>query len=79
LVTGGTAALLSAILSIEPVRQLFHFGPLHADDVDIAIASGAVVLGLLAALQHLIHHRLDTGRSVACRASIDCAWSRPAE
>jgi hypothetical protein len=52
LVTGGTAAMRAAILAIEPARQLFHFGALYADDVAIAIASGAVVLGLLAAVAH---------------------------
>ena len=79
LVTGGTAALLAAILAIEPLRQLFHFGPLHADDVGIAIASGPVVLGLLAAVEHLAHYHLQTRRNVVCRRSLDRAWSRPTD
>jgi hypothetical protein len=64
LVTGGTAALLAAILAIEPARQLFRFGPLHADDVSVAIASGALVLGLLAAVEHLAHYHLQTRSSI---------------
>jgi Ca2+-transporting ATPase len=50
LVTGGTAAVLAAILAIETARQLFHFGPLHADDAAVAAASGVLVLVLLALL-----------------------------
>jgi Ca2+-transporting ATPase len=73
MVTGGTAAMLAAILAIEPARQLFHFGPLHADDVGIAIAIGAVVLGLLVAVEHLTRDRLDTRRSGACRSYPDRA------
>jgi Ca2+-transporting ATPase len=49
-VTGSTAGVLAAILAIEPARQLFHFGPLHADDAAVAIACGVLVLLLLALL-----------------------------
>jgi Ca2+-transporting ATPase len=77
LVTGGTAALLAAILAIEPARRLFRFGPLHADDVGVAVASGALVLGLLAAVEHLAHHHVRTKRSVVGRPSVDRARSRP--
>jgi len=79
LVTGGTAAMLAAILAIGPARQLFRFGPLHVDDVGVAIASGVVVLGLLAAVEHLAHHRLHPGRSVARRPSIDRTWPHPTD
>jgi Ca2+-transporting ATPase len=79
LVTGGTAALLAAILAIEPARRLFRFGPLHADDVGVAIASGALILGLLAAVEHLAHRHLRTKRIVVGRPSGDRAWSRPTD
>ena len=51
--TGATTAVLAAILAIEPARRMFHFGPLHADDVAVAIASGVLVLMLLALSQRL--------------------------
>jgi Ca2+-transporting ATPase len=46
-VTAGTGAILSAILAFEMTRQLFHFGPLHVDDVAVALASGVFVLIVL--------------------------------
>ena len=46
-VTAGTGAILSAVLAFEPTRQLFHFGPLHVDDVAVALASGVLVLIVL--------------------------------
>ena len=42
-----SAALLAGILAFEPTRDLFHFGPLHADDIAVALASGAAILILL--------------------------------
>ena len=53
-VLGITAAILAAILSIAPARVLFGFGPLHADDLALAIAAGAAVLLLLDALKRVI-------------------------
>ena len=50
---GSTAAVLTAIVAIEPGRDLFHFGPLHADDVALAVASAAVVLFTLALVKRL--------------------------
>lgn len=47
-VTGGTAVVLAAIMAMEPARRLFHFGPLHADDAAVAVASGVLVLMFLA-------------------------------
>jgi P-type Ca2+ transporter type 2C len=46
-VTAGTGSILSAALAFEPTRRLFHFGPLHTDDVAVALASGIVVLIVL--------------------------------
>jgi Ca2+-transporting ATPase len=47
-VTGATAAVLVLIVVFEPARDLFHFGPLHTDDVTIALGSGMAVLLILA-------------------------------
>jgi Ca2+-transporting ATPase len=55
--TAATAAVLAAILAIEPARQLFHFGPLHADDAAVAVASGVLVLMLLALSERLARDR----------------------
>ncbi|HWB50664.1 MAG TPA: cation-translocating P-type ATPase [Stellaceae bacterium] len=55
--TGATAAVLTAILAIEPARQLFHFGPLHPDDVAVAAASGILVLMLLALPERIARRR----------------------
>ena len=46
-VVGVTAALLAIIIAFEPTRELFHFGPLHADDAAVAVATGASLLLLL--------------------------------
>jgi Ca2+-transporting ATPase len=46
-VAGATAAVLTAVFVLSPVRELFHFGPLHADDIAIACGSGLAVLLLL--------------------------------
>ena len=46
-VAGATSALLAFIVAFAPARDLFHFGPLHADDIAIACGSGVAVLLLL--------------------------------
>jgi Ca2+-transporting ATPase len=38
------AAILAGVILFAPARTLFHFGPLHADDVTVAIASGLIAL-----------------------------------
>jgi Ca2+-transporting ATPase len=40
--------LLGVILAWEPARGLFHFGPLHADDLGVTLAAAA---GLVVALE----------------------------
>jgi Ca2+-transporting ATPase len=45
-VSGATAAILMGIVSFEPARNLFHFGPLHIDDLAIALGSGLAILVL---------------------------------
>ena len=55
--SAGTVGVLAAILAIEPVRQMFHFGPLHADDVSVVVGSGIAVLGLLAVVENIGRRR----------------------
>jgi P-type Ca2+ transporter type 2C len=43
-VAGATAAVLMALVTFPPARALFHFGPLHPDDVALAVGSGVVIL-----------------------------------
>jgi Ca2+-transporting ATPase len=52
-VSGSTTALLAAILAFPHARELFHFGPLHADDVAVACAVGVVVLIALNLLRRM--------------------------
>ena len=47
LATGATFAVLAAILAFQPARALFHFGPLHPDDIAVALGSGGAILVLL--------------------------------
>jgi len=48
-----TAALLAAALFIPPLRNLFHFGPVHLEPMAVAIGVGAAVLVGLELLKHL--------------------------
>jgi Ca2+-transporting ATPase len=43
-VSGATAAILLGIVSFEPARDLFRFGPLHLDDLALALGSGLAIL-----------------------------------
>ena len=45
--SGATVAVLAAILAFAPARALFHFGPLHPDDIAVALGSGGAILLLL--------------------------------
>jgi Ca2+-transporting ATPase len=47
-VAGMAIAGLTGIVAIPAVRDLFHFGPLHVDDIAIVCSSGVGVLLLLA-------------------------------
>ena len=59
-----TAAILAGVILFPPARELFHFGPLHADDITIALASGLASLLLLELAKKLAHPAL-TARSRA--------------
>jgi hypothetical protein len=56
-VVAAPTAILAGVLLFPPARELFHFGPLHGDDVGIALASG---------LAALLRNR--PGRRIAARA-----------
>ena len=43
-VMGGALSFLGLVLYVPPLRQLFHFGTLHADDILIAIVAGVVCI-----------------------------------
>jgi Ca2+-transporting ATPase len=48
-VAGAAVAVLGAAVYVPKVRELFRFGPLHADDMAAAVTSALVVLLLFAA------------------------------
>jgi Ca2+-transporting ATPase len=60
-VVAATAAILTAVILFPPARELFHFGPLHADDITVALASGLIALLLLELAKKLIYPLLSTG------------------
>ena len=53
LTLGITALLLAAALFIDPMRHLFRFGPLHADDLLVVVAGAALTVGFLEAMKAL--------------------------
>jgi Ca2+-transporting ATPase len=55
---GAAATLLAIVLTWLPARALFHFGPLHADDLAVCSAAAIVVLVLLDLLKALWRVRL---------------------
>jgi Ca2+-transporting ATPase len=46
-VVATTTAILTAVILFPPARELFHFGPLHADDIAVALGSGIGALVVL--------------------------------
>ncbi|HEY5128443.1 MAG TPA: cation-translocating P-type ATPase [Bradyrhizobium sp.] len=59
-VLGIDAVLLATILSWPPLRDLFRFGPLHADDLGLCIASGFGMLLVLELLKRPFRRALRT-------------------
>jgi P-type Ca2+ transporter type 2C len=53
-VVAATAAILTGVILFPPARELFHFGPLHGDDITVALASGLIALLLLELAKKLI-------------------------
>jgi Ca2+-transporting ATPase len=54
-VVAATAAILAGVILIPSVRDLFRFGPLHWDDIAVALGSAAAVLMLLELAKKLFH------------------------
>jgi len=53
-VSAATATLLAGAIVYRPARELLHFGPLHFDDVAVALCSGLVVLALLELAKRIV-------------------------
>jgi P-type Ca2+ transporter type 2C len=53
-VVAATAAILAGVILFPPARELFHFGPLHGDDIAVALASGLIALLLLELSKRLV-------------------------
>ncbi len=52
-VMGGALSFLGLVLYVPPLRQLFHFGYLHTNDILIAVAAGMVCILGAEAAKHL--------------------------
>ena len=57
-VVAATAAILAGVILFRPARDLFHFGPLHADDLAVALGSGIVILVLLGLTKKMVRPSL---------------------
>ena len=55
-------AMLGLTLLWPFARDLFRFGPLHADDLALTFGAGVLVLALLESAKALWHGRLFTSR-----------------
>jgi len=44
-ISGLTISLLALVLGLAPLRALFHFGPLHADDIALCVGASLAFLG----------------------------------
>jgi Ca2+-transporting ATPase len=53
-VVAATATILAGVILLPPARELFHFGPLHADDIVVALACGLIALLLLELAKRLV-------------------------
>jgi len=54
-VVAATALILAAVILFPPAREVFRFGPLHADDLAVALGSGLLMLLLLEAAKKLAY------------------------
>ena len=67
-VVTATAAILGAVILFPPARELFHFGPLHGDDITVALACGVIALLLLELAKRLVRP-LSDARDLPFRAA----------
>jgi Ca2+-transporting ATPase len=57
---GIVVAVLATALYWRPAQSLFHFGPLHIDDLSVCFGAGIVLIGLLElAKRAVLEHRID--------------------
>ena len=57
-VVAATTTSLAGVILLPPARELFHFGPLHGDDIAVALACGLASLLLLDLAKKLVHPSL---------------------
>lgn len=50
--------MLALTLAVPFARKLFHFGPLHLNDLAVVLGAGVVLLVALETIKHLLSHRL---------------------
>ena len=53
-VVAAAASILAGVILFPPARELFHFGPLHGDDITVALASGLIALLLIEQAKRLV-------------------------
>jgi Ca2+-transporting ATPase len=68
-VSSVTVALLAAVLTWRSGRDLFHFGPLHADDLALVATLVVSVVAVLEVLKRFWRQHLVFERSGACIGS----------
>ena len=56
-VVTATTAILAGVILYLPARDLFHFGPLHPDDLTVVLASGLATLLLLELTKKIVRPR----------------------
>jgi P-type Ca2+ transporter type 2C len=68
-VVAATVAILTSVILYQPARELFRFGPLHGDDILVALASGFIALLLLEFAKKRIQPLLAAGLPQASAVS----------
>jgi P-type Ca2+ transporter type 2C len=68
-VVAATAAILAGVILFPSARELFHFGPLHGDDLVVALACGLASLLLLELAKKLVHPSLTARIRPAAKVS----------
>ncbi len=71
-VFAATATLLAGAIAYRPARELLHFGPLHFDDVAIALCSGLVTLALLELAKRIVRPSLARAGDEGLRLARSC-------
>lgn len=56
-ISGLTVLLLALVLGVAPLRALFHFGPLHADDILLCVGASLALLGAAEVCKRLVPAR----------------------